>query len=241
MEIPKDWLSLLSPVCDMDFCLAHLVLSDEYYRKFYKEQREKGRYVIMDNSMHELGHPMPPHELLEAVKRIEPSVVIAPDQLKQQRETLKWFFETLEVMPGTQRIGAVIQGVTNAERAEFFMKVHKHCDMLCFPFRENRLEWFEDLVQKIPNYTAWPPRLHLMGVNEFAELGAWRDAFEKFGVPHRRTSVDTGKPIKYGLQGKRFTGNELSLRGAGRLENEKVDSSKILDVFYNILFLRKHL
>jgi hypothetical protein len=55
LEIPKVFLEQLSPLCDFDFALAHRVLEDADYASFYAKQAKAGRFVLLDNGMHELG------------------------------------------------------------------------------------------------------------------------------------------------------------------------------------------
>jgi hypothetical protein len=242
-EIPKFWLKTLSPLFDGDFALAQLVLEDTVYADFYAGQSASGRFVILDNGFHELGHPLSPAELTRAADLIHPSVVIAPDKLGDYRFTLDSVFEMRDILPQQYDIGAVLCGVSPAERADFFMKSNKVCKMLCLPFRENRFEWFCDLMEKIPKYIQWPPRLHLLGVNELWELKAFRDKFEEEGIPSRRVSVDTSKMIKFGILHQRLSTEMNSLRGTGRLSEleKKADSTCMTDVLYNIAFLRKYL
>lgn len=243
MEIPRAWLQTLSPLCDGDFAIAHQVLEDKYYADFYKDQASSGRLVFLDNGFHELGRSLSAAELLEAASRINPTLVIAPDRLGDQRYGLEQFGEALRIFPPEIAIGCVIAGTTPAERAEMFMKVKGHAKMLCFPYRENRFEWFSDLLLKIPKYIQWPPRIHLLGVNELWELKAFRDKFAEEGIDPRRISVDTSKPVKFGIMRQRFSDSMSTLRGLGSLaELEKKSSSDCMaDVMYNIAYLRKFL
>lgn len=241
MEIPREWLPTLSPLTDIDFALAQQVLEDGYYANFYAEQAKAGRFVILDNGFHELGHPLSPPELVRAADLIKPSVVIAPDRLGDQHFGIKSFFETLEVMPQEIGVACVLAGVSPAERAEMFMKVVKHTPMLCLPFKEARFEWFCDLLLKIPKYIQWPPRIHLLGVNELWELKAFRDKFEEKGIPSRRVSVDTSKPIKFGIKRQRLTKEIETLRGLGSLETLRREAKAecMADIMYNIAFMRR--
>jgi len=238
MEIPKAALETLSPLCELDFALAHEVLQDAEYAAFYAHR--PGRYVILDNGFHELGKPLGAIELLLAADKIKPSVVIAPDWLGKPEETMRAFFELQSANKGRHRLGFVLCGVTDAQRASIFTKVAPHVHMLCLPFKEPRFDWFADLVDRIPVTFKWPARIHLLGVNEFRELSAFRDVFLHLGIGEARTSVDTSKPIKFGLNVKLFT-EKLQLRGAGPL---KIDYKGFTDkqlsaIHYNIAFLRK--
>lgn len=243
MEIPKTWLETLSPLMDGDFALAQLVLEDKYYADFYANQSKSGRFVVLDNGFHELGRPLSPPELLEATLRIKPSIVVAPDRLGDQRFGLEQFFETLKIMPPEIGVGVVLAGVSPAERAEMFMKTMKHAKMLCLPFKENRFEWFCDLIEKIPRYIQWPPRIHLLGVNELWELKAFRDKFAEEGVAPSRISIDTSKPIKFGILRKKLDSKIDTLRGLGSLSEleKKATKESLPDVLYNICYLRKYL
>lgn len=242
MEIPRFWLETLSPLMDYDFAIAHQVLEDEFYANFYREQAAKGRFVVLDNGFHELGHPLSAPELVAAADRIRPSVVIAPDRLGDMRFSLDSFDELRHILPPEYGCGIVVQGVSPAERAELFMKTMKHAKMLCFPFREPRFEWFCDLLEKIPKYIQWPPRIHLLGVNELWELKAFREKFDEIGIESKRVTIDTSKPVKFGVKGIRMS-EDIVLRGIGALSEveKKAASTHIPDVLYNIAFLRKYL
>jgi len=246
MEIPKPFLHNLTSLTDLDFTLAHLILEDDEYRQFYTNQAEIGRFVIMDNSFHELGHPLSPEELKQAASLSKPNIIIAPDKLGDYRFGMEAFHATRNILPRHQKIAFVLAGASPSERAEMFMKLKDHADMICFPFRAPRLEWFLDLTRKIPDHIKWPPRIHLLGVNELNELSAFRQAFNTFGVPHNRLSVDTAKPIKFGLLGHKLTASIQTLRGLPA--TEKIISgfagdiqAAYPDIVYNVAYLRKYL
>lgn len=244
MEIPTAYLSEFSPLCDIDFALAQEVLNDVNYANFYKKQREAGRYVILDNGFHELGHPLSPAELEDAADRIQPSVVIAPDWLGKPVETLGGFNATWDRLHTRYRIGAVICGTSPTEREQFFLDVYKRASLLCLPFKEPRLRWFQELLSTFKGYE-WPPRIHLLGVNELSELRAFKNVLFEERIPESLVSVDTAKPVKWGILGKRFD-VKLNLRGATLASSdiakqEKLTPTQKQDIFYNTAFLRKFL
>lgn len=240
MEIPKAILEQVSPLCDLDFALAHEVLQDSEYAEFYTKQRKAGRFVIMDNGFHELGKPLSTIELLLAASKIQPSVVISPDWLGRPEETLKAFFELQEANQTQHKLGFVLCGSTAAQRSAIFTKVAPYVHMLCLPFKEPRFEWFADLVDRIPVTFKWPARIHLLGVNSFQELSAFKAYFRELGISDARTSVDTGKPLKFGTSVKQFS-VKLPLRGAGPLKTDYkgFTDKQLATIFYNVAFLRK--
>jgi hypothetical protein len=54
-EVPKCLLNNSPEFNDYDYCLPHLLDKDKHYLKYFREAKAKGRYIIMDNSLHELG------------------------------------------------------------------------------------------------------------------------------------------------------------------------------------------
>ena len=40
---------------DYDYCLPHLLDQDEEYKQYFLDAKKQGRYIVMDNSLHELG------------------------------------------------------------------------------------------------------------------------------------------------------------------------------------------
>lgn len=241
-EIPIKHLEELSPLMDGDFALAHLVLDNKVYAEFYREQAKRGRMVILDNSMHELPASLSVGEILEAADRIKPSFVIPPDKLGDVKFTYDQFelFRKENLRHG-HRLAAVMCGTNGAERAMFYTNVRQYIDMLCFPFREPRYDWFQELLHTIPKHSTWPPYLHLLGVNTLDELQLWQNILDMIGWPREKRSCDTNKMVKWGLKNKRINALE-SLRNAGPLDfNIEMDLSQKLDTFYNTAYIRKFL
>ena len=54
-EVPLFLLEKSLYFNDYDYCLPHLLDENETYRNFFIEAKKNGRYIIMDNSLHELG------------------------------------------------------------------------------------------------------------------------------------------------------------------------------------------
>lgn len=206
----------LTPTLDFDFALAHLVLEHKDYAEHYAESAKRGRIVLLDNSMHENGHSLSVVELAEACKRIEPSFVIAPDRIGDMKFTYEGFKALRDELPRRflrTKLAICIQGESHEQRCALFEATAKHASMICFPFREPRLHWFEQLASSIPQYVRWPPYLHLLGISSLEELVRWNSRLDALQWPRHRTSVDSNKPLRFAYNGTRMS-ETLELRGA---------------------------
>ncbi len=235
MEIPTPHLERLSKQTELDFALAHAVLKDKTYRRFYKT-RDFKRELILDNSMHELGHPLPLEQLGKAARQVDASYVVAPDQLKQYEQNVRWFQETHAALGDEFGIAAVLCGETVEERNRFLDLTLGRADMLCLPFREPRFDWYQEHFHMINMY----PRVHLLGVNTLREL----DMFRISTTPWSNWTVDTSKPIKWAIRGKSISGID-SLRGcpvgSEALLWMTLTEEQLLLAEENILHLRQYL
>jgi hypothetical protein len=64
------------------------VLSDAEYAGFYRDRSEAGEFVILDNSVIELGYPLGASELIMAAKTIKAAEVVLPDRPGESDFTL---------------------------------------------------------------------------------------------------------------------------------------------------------
>jgi len=225
MEIPTVYLSQWTPFTDLDFILAHKVLEDDEYASFFAN-RPSRREVILDNSMHELGHPLPVSDLLDAAERVNATYVIPPDRLGEWKRNLDWYEETVDAFEGTDiRVAPVMCGTSPEERV-YTRHKYKDAHMICLPFREPRKDWYNEHLDACieKRETLWE-RIHLLGVNEFSELKLFRQLSDM--NLNQVFSVDTAKPIKWGVEG--FS---LELMDAGNItaRNAKLSSKDLLEL-----------
>ena len=64
---------------DYDYALPHLFDSEPEYLEYFRRAKAAGRYIIMDNSLHELGHAYNSDRLMHWVNELEPNEFIVPD------------------------------------------------------------------------------------------------------------------------------------------------------------------
>jgi hypothetical protein len=232
LEIPTSYLIDWSPLCDFDFALAHRVLEDEKYAEFFAD-RPKGRELILDNSMHELGGvPMAAVELGEAAKRCRADYVCAPDQLGQMKKNYAWFVETHRLLGNQFMIATVLTGNDFIERNWFLANV-RQASLMCLAFRTPRFDWFLEHNEQLRRWA----RIHLFGVNDLYELIRFRH------YSAWKWSVDTGKPIKWGVQ-KEHLDRKDGVRGAplpslDLLSVRNLNCAQTEAVLWNIAYLRR--
>lgn len=89
-------IGLIPPIPELDripqtgfhLLLTHL-LHDPDYRDFYKERKDDGDYLLLDNSAHEFGASQDHEELLWNANEVGAQEVILPDVLFDRRGTLE--------------------------------------------------------------------------------------------------------------------------------------------------------
>jgi hypothetical protein len=78
-EVPFCLLEESRKFNDYDYCLPHLMDENEEYRNFFYKSKEMGRYIVMDNSLHELGKAYNTKRLMHWINEIKPNEFIVPD------------------------------------------------------------------------------------------------------------------------------------------------------------------
>jgi len=110
-EVPRCLLTASPEFNDYDYCLPHLLDQDEEYKQYFLDAKKKGRYIIMDNSLHELGEAYDHKRLLHWINELEPNEFIVPDVWMQGHMTAAQakYWKQFEY-PENTKITAVIQG-----------------------------------------------------------------------------------------------------------------------------------
>ena len=87
-ELPINCLHLSEKINDYEYCLPHLLDENKKYRQFFYKAKENGRYIIMDNSLHELGEAYDTERLFYWIEELEPNEFIVPDVWEDRTATL---------------------------------------------------------------------------------------------------------------------------------------------------------
>jgi len=196
---------------DYDYALVHLFEeSEEYYNKFV-EALEKGRRVILDNSIFELGEAFDSDRYAEWILKLQPTEYIVPDVLNDYKGTVssfKAFKEKYPDLPG-KAIG-VVQADGYNHIVDCYKFMAENADKVAFSFDYSFFEREDRNVDKLQAWMFGRIRMinrllndniivkdkphHLLGCSLPQEFKAYRDL-------RWIDTIDTSNPVTAGLEG----------------------------------------
>lgn len=242
-ELPINMLDRSFEINDYEYCLPHLLDQNEVYRKHFEDAKESGSYIIMDNSLHELGKAYDTDRLLHWINHLEPNEFIVPDVWQDQTATLvnakHWM--SIKLPENTTKV-AVVQAQSYHEAYECYdiLKTQGY-EKIAFSYGA---DWYCDefphpnpLVGKMMGrimtiskmYKSGlineSDRVHLLGCALPQEFGYYAD------FPFIE-SIDTSNPIIHGLQGVKY--NSLGLLNKESIKIDQIDKEINTDILYDI-------
>jgi len=247
-ELPINMLDKSFEINDYEYCLPHLLDQNETYRKHFEYAKESGSYIIMDNSLHELGEAYDTKRLLHWIKHLEPNEFIVPDVWQDKTATLvnakQWM--SIELPENTTKV-AVVQAQSYHEAHECYniLKMQGY-QKVAFSYGA---DWYAEefphpnpLVGKMmgrimmiskmykSGLIGKSDRVHLLGCALPQEFGYYAD------FPFIE-SIDTSNPIIHGLQGIKY--NSLGLLNKESIKIDKIDkeidTEKLYDINHNLI------
>ena len=252
-EVPRCLLATSPEFNDYDYCLPHLMDEDEEYRQYFYDAKAKGRYIVMDNSLHELGHAYDHDRLFYWMNEIKPNEFIVPDVWMDKTATLvnAKYWKQYKYPKETTAV-AVVQAKSYGEAVECYtilrdLKYRK----IAFSYGA---DWYADLIN-IPNKTlaksigriytiskmyedkiiTSKDRVHLLGCSTPQEFG-WYGSFPFI------ESIDTSNPVMAALEGIRYTEQGLTIKPTANMNTHfNIDFKDVNyeDVIYNTKMFRK--
>ena len=152
-EVPITLLEESKEFNDYDYCLPHLLDQHDLYEKYFRQAKAEGRYIIMDNSLHELGEAYDTKRLLHWVNELEPNEFIVPDVWENANASVKnakvWSAVTLP--EGVEKI-AVVQGKSYIDFATGYQR-YKWLGYQKIAFSYGA-SWFQETFQHPNPYVA---------------------------------------------------------------------------------------
>lgn len=153
-EAPLDIIRRVQSVTDYDYALVHLFDESEDYHWFFQQAVEKGRYVILDNSIFELGVAFDTDKFAEHVRALKPSAYIVPDVLESMAGTIANYLEwetNYDSLPG-EKIG-VVQGSSYEEVVECYKFMSEAADKIAISFDYSFFQ--KEFPDKPTKYHSW--------------------------------------------------------------------------------------
>jgi hypothetical protein len=125
-EVPKCLLKASLEFNDYQYCLPHLLDQDTAYKKHFYDFKKSGGYIIMDNSLHELGEAYDHERLMFWVNELEPDEFIVPDVWMDIDATLKNAEEWIKLKyPTNTTPVAVVQSRSFKDAEECYLTLKK--------------------------------------------------------------------------------------------------------------------
>ena len=228
-EVPRCLLTASTEFNDYDYCLPHLLDQDEEYKQYFIDARDKGRYVIMDNSLHELGESYDFERLKYWVNELEPDEFMVPDvwmNCGQTAAQAKYWLQ-FEFPEKTQKI-AVIQG-ENKNQAYLCANLLQNLGYkkLCVSYGAT---WYNDFfphsnpdmgkalgrvrfVQGLLKLEELKDiKFHLLGCSIPQEFG-WYDNNPRI------ESIDTSNPVMAALEGIEYKEHGLNTKPSANMND----------------------
>lgn len=253
-EAPKSVFQTVQSMTDGDYALVNLFAEDEEYFELFKDAVHKGREVILDNGVFELGEAWDADQFAGWVDKLRPTYYIVPDVLEDGIATVENFFKFInsyKSLPG--KILGVVQGRTEAEFIECYKAIEPYCDKVGISFD---CSWYREGIK---NHNIWEQlaggRLrtlihmddagvinrdkphHLLGVSlpqemQYYKLYGWKWI----------DSVDTSNPVVHGLKRIMYGSDGLHDKETQKLYtliNAQVDSTQLNAIMHNIRQFRR--
>lgn len=253
-ESPLSIFETVQKITDYDYALVHLFEESEEYLDKFLQARDKGREIILDNSIFELGHAFAPAQFARWVEELLPTWYIVPDALEDINNTIaNWddFMSSHKDLPG-KTIG-VVQGKSYEEVVECYNFMADRADMVAISFDYSFFEevfpvevtkyhkWMRGrqwLIQKMEDEGVIRKDIphHLLGCGLPQEFAYYR---------HKQYiySCDTSNPVVHGMHDIRYKRlpeydiygleDKMSIKLCDLIESE-VSDDQIADIIYNI-------
>ena len=110
---------------DYQYLLPHLLDQDEDYKKFFYEAKKEGVYIIMDNSLHELGHAYDRSRLIHWINELKPNEFIVPDVWQDTNASVVNAREWINVELPKEVIKVAVVQATNYTDAAVCYQIYK--------------------------------------------------------------------------------------------------------------------
>lgn len=244
-EAPKSIFKEVQKHTDYDYALVHLFEEDPEYLALFKQAKEAGREIILDNSIFELEEAFDAEKFAQWVLELKPDWYIVPDALEDSWRTcvqMANWNDTYKNLPG-KKIG-VVQGKTYEEIKTCYEYMDKiaNVDMIAisfdysyytktFPHLNKLVSWGMGRVKLLGDLVRdgiinQEKRHHLLGCSIALEFSFYSDYKWIY-------SLDTSNPVVAAIKGTSYGETGLWHKDSQKLFQlinypiEKIDLNKV--------------
>lgn len=219
-EVPIALLELNKQWSDYEYILPHLLDKYPEYQHYMREAKSEGRYIIMDNSLHELGNPYDQDRLFYWLEELQPDEFIVPDHWQNMNKTIasaeEWLFYQLDFL--NIKFISVVQANNLEEGISCFTRLHTMgYNKIAISYGA---DWYNDLsTHPNPNFAKMLGRIAFM--HEIGKIyniyDSYNDALELHllgcQLPQEFSyydniktikTIDTSNPIIAGAEGTQY-------------------------------------
>jgi hypothetical protein len=238
-EVPRCLLKASLEFNDYQYCLPHLLDQDTAYRKHFYDFKKSGGYIIMDNSLHELGEAYDHERLMFWVNELEPDEFIVPDVWMDAASTIQNAKEWIKLKypPNTTPV-AVVQSKSFEEAEQCYLALknmgYKKIAMSYGAdwyaekftgFKIDKAKMFGRIAavkQMFYNGTIKKDdRVHLLGCSLPQEFGWYNNC-------SYIESIDTSNPVMAALEGIKYSDTGLDYKPKANMNDYfNIDSTKV--------------
>jgi hypothetical protein len=246
-EVPLNILEASRNFNHYDYCLPHLLDKYEKYKEYFLDAKKQGRYIIMDNSLHELGEAYDTNRLLYWIEILKPDEFIVPDVWEEAGRSIDNASEWSKIkLPKDTLKVAVVQAKSideadtcyRAYRALGYRKIafsygaKYYSELVPHPTKAiatalGRVQvistlYNEDVISK-------HDRVHLLGCAVPQEFIYYKD------MPFIET-IDTSNPIMAGIENTKYNVWGLDKKPTTRIDDVMEMSSEELNRKWSYIY-----
>jgi hypothetical protein len=253
-EVPFCLLDQSREFNDYDYCLPHLMDENEEYRNFFYESKKMGRYIVMDNSLHELGEAYNTERLMHWINEIKPDEFIVPDVWEDYTSSVRnaKLWSQVELPEGVMKV-AVVQAKSIHEAtlctqaykdfgykkiaysygASYYNEVCPHPNV-DFGKAIGRFMVISQLYKE--NILTKFDRVHLLGTAGVFEFPMYKNI-------KCIESIDTSNPIMAAIDNIKYTNglHEKPISNMNSCSNISIDNINVNLVYHNVKMFKKFL
>tara|TARA_R100000541_G_scaffold28647_2_gene37949 strand:+ start:757 stop:1548 length:792 start_codon:yes stop_codon:yes gene_type:complete len=238
---------------DYDYCLPHLLDEEPKYLEYFKKAKEAGRYIIMDNSLHELGEAYNSARLIHWINELKPNEFIIPDVWENKDESIAnaLIWDIYDFPKEVEKI-AVVQAKTIHEASEC-TKAYKNMGFgkICYSYGAS---YYNDICPH-PNKDLGKALGRLFVISALMEMGDIKqdDRIHLLGcaVPQEFgwyknincvESIDTSNPVMSALEDIQYKNHGLYKKPKANMNDYfyMLDNQVDYDLLsYNLAMFRK--